>query len=103
MSLFVFLIIGAGIGVLGMPNTEVSIRKNSLVRSSVDDSITKTREEVKTSEIAKVKNFKSSHVISYMGRWSKENFKYYFADFVRKLRNPPYLQKCQFFFWKVDN
>ena len=53
MSLFAFLIIGAGIGVLGMPNTEVSIRKNSLVRSSVDDSITKTREEVKTLEIAK--------------------------------------------------
>ena len=66
MSLFVFLIIGAGIGVLGMPNTEVSIRKNSLVRSSVDVSITKTREGVKTSEIAKVKNFKSSHVISYI-------------------------------------
>ena len=66
MSLFVFLIIGAGIGVLGMPNTEVSIRKNSLVRSSADDSITKTREEVKTSEIAQVNNFKSSHVISYI-------------------------------------
>ena len=98
MSLFVFLIIGAGIGVLGMPNTEVSIRKNSLVRSSVDDSITKTREEVKTSEIAKVNNFKSSHVISYI--WDAEERKTLNTTLQIlsvSLVTSPHLQKCQFF------
>ena len=98
MSLFVFLIIGAGIGVLGMPNTEVSIRKNSLVRSSVDDSITKTIEEVKTSEIAKVNNFKSSHVISYI--WDAEERKTLNTTLQIlsvSLVTSPHLQKCQFF------